>query len=280
MRADPATTRTPLRPCSPAWSGRWPTADRSRSTTGRSSASRRVRRPLARPAAAGPGAARAWRTPQSHAFHRALRGRTQAPTAARLVLDVARADVLRRRTASTPTAISHWPAPSMPRWRWRHHHGRRVPLPAPRHGRPPVRRPERDGRCARRRLRATPGCASPCWTPAISPAGSADRWRECRDGSATAARRLGGAGRRSARRTTTRRRRHRGGHSLRPRRAARPSGTVADWAAAHAAPLHMHLSEQRAENDACLDRHGDARPGCCTTTAHSARAAAPCTRPI
>jgi formiminoglutamate deiminase len=31
---------------------------------------------------------------------------------------------------------------------------------------------------------------------------------------------------------------------------------VADWAAAHEAPLHVHLSEQRAENDACRDRHG------------------------
>ena len=31
---------------------------------------------------------------------------------------------------------------------------------------------------------------------------------------------------------------------------------VAAWAAAREAPLHMHLSEQRAENDACRDRHG------------------------
>jgi formiminoglutamate deiminase len=31
---------------------------------------------------------------------------------------------------------------------------------------------------------------------------------------------------------------------------------VADWAGAHEAPLHMHLSEQRAENDACRGRHG------------------------
>jgi formiminoglutamate deiminase len=31
---------------------------------------------------------------------------------------------------------------------------------------------------------------------------------------------------------------------------------VADWAAAREAPLHVHLSEQRAENDACQDRHG------------------------
>ncbi|MFJ2674521.1 MULTISPECIES: formimidoylglutamate deiminase [unclassified Streptomyces] len=32
--------------------------------------------------------------------------------------------------------------------------------------------------------------------------------------------------------------------------------TVAEWAEAHRAPLHVHLSEQTAENDACLDVHG------------------------
>jgi formiminoglutamate deiminase len=31
---------------------------------------------------------------------------------------------------------------------------------------------------------------------------------------------------------------------------------VAGWAAARDAPLHVHLSEQRAENDACHERHG------------------------
>ncbi|MGW8976031.1 formimidoylglutamate deiminase [Streptomyces platensis] len=33
-------------------------------------------------------------------------------------------------------------------------------------------------------------------------------------------------------------------------------GTVADWARARQAPLHVHLSEQTAENDACRDAHG------------------------
>ncbi|WP_033259268.1 MULTISPECIES: formimidoylglutamate deiminase [Kitasatospora] len=33
-------------------------------------------------------------------------------------------------------------------------------------------------------------------------------------------------------------------------------GTVARWAADRAAPLHVHLSEQTAENDACLAAHG------------------------
>lgn len=40
---------------------------------------------------------------------------------------------------------------------------------------------------------------------------------------------------------------------------------VADWAADRGAPLHFHLSEQRAENEACLARHG------CTPTELLAR---------
>jgi formiminoglutamate deiminase len=32
--------------------------------------------------------------------------------------------------------------------------------------------------------------------------------------------------------------------------------TVVEWAADRGAPLHLHLSEQRAENDACLAHHG------------------------
>ncbi|GGO56125.1 formimidoylglutamate deiminase [Streptomyces lasiicapitis] len=37
---------------------------------------------------------------------------------------------------------------------------------------------------------------------------------------------------------------------------ARQLGTVAEWAASRGAPLHVHLSEQTAENDACLAVHG------------------------
>ena len=36
-------------------------------------------------------------------------------------------------------------------------------------------------------------------------------------------------------------------------------------------PLHVHLSEQVAENDACLDAYGVTPPGCSTTPASSAR---------
>ncbi|MFD4632110.1 formimidoylglutamate deiminase [Streptomyces sp. NPDC058284] len=37
---------------------------------------------------------------------------------------------------------------------------------------------------------------------------------------------------------------------------ARQLGTVAEWASARRAPLHVHLSEQTAENEACLAVHG------------------------
>jgi formiminoglutamate deiminase len=33
-------------------------------------------------------------------------------------------------------------------------------------------------------------------------------------------------------------------------------GTVADWADRHGVPLHFHMSEQRAENEACMAAHG------------------------
>ncbi|MFF3687326.1 formimidoylglutamate deiminase [Streptomyces sp. NPDC002187] len=44
-------------------------------------------------------------------------------------------------------------------------------------------------------------------------------------------------------------------HSVRAVPAAQLS-TVAEWAASRGAPLHVHLSEQTAENDACLAAHG------------------------
>jgi formiminoglutamate deiminase len=70
--------------------------------------------------------------------------------------------------------------------------------------------------------------------------GDADRWAERVDGFTPAGphARLGAAV-----------------HSVR----AVPAGqvpTVVDWAAAHHAPLHVHLSEQPAENEACLAYHG------------------------
>ena len=81
----------------------------------------------------------------SHAFHRALRGRTQAGR--RHVLDLARARCTRSPTGSTPdTYLDAGPRGLRRDGAGRHHRGRRVPLPAPRAGRRAVRRPERDGR--------------------------------------------------------------------------------------------------------------------------------------
>ena len=115
----------------------------------------------------------------------AARPHPGADRRSRLVLDVARADVLRRRAAH-PRQLSD----AGPRGLCRdgdggHHHGRRVPLPAPRDRRPRVRRLELHGPCAGAGRRATPGCASPCWTRAISPAASTNRSMECSDGSTT-----------------------------------------------------------------------------------------------
>ena len=80
----------------------------------------------------------------SHAFHRALRGRTHDEGGTfwtwreRMYALAGRLD---------PDSL---PRPGPRRLRRdgarRRHRGRRVPLPAPRPGRPPVRRPERDGR--------------------------------------------------------------------------------------------------------------------------------------
>ena len=80
------------------------------------------------------------------------------PRRRRHLLDLARADVRRRRAGSTPTPTSRWPGPSTPRWRWPGspcvgefhylHHGPDGT---------PLRRPERDGPGADRRPRAEAG---------------------------------------------------------------------------------------------------------------------------
>ena len=92
----------------------------------------------------------------SHAFHRALRGRTQRGSGH--VLDLARADVRPRRAARP----RHLPRRSRRRssGRWRPAGITavgRVPLPAPPARRLGVRRPERDGRSRSSRPRARPG---------------------------------------------------------------------------------------------------------------------------
>ena len=120
----------------------------------------------------------------SHAFHRALRGRTQRERGH--VLDLARADVRRRRPARPRHLLRAGPGDVPRDGRGRDHHGRRVPLPAPPAGRHAVRRPERDGPRARRGGPRGRAPASRCSTPATSAAASARRSRACRCGSATA----------------------------------------------------------------------------------------------
>ena len=152
---------------------------------------------------------------------------------------------------STPTPTSRSPGPSYAEMALAgHHRRRRVPLPAPRPGRQPLRRPERDGRgaapaAADAGVRLT--LLDTCYLPAASD-GHAARGR-----AAPVRRRhrraLGGPGRRAAAtargcgsaRPSTRSAPCRA-TQLRRRRRGRGRGD---------GPLHVHVSEQPAENDAC-----------------------------
>jgi hypothetical protein len=225
---------------------------------------------------AGPGRARPGQRPLARLPPGAARPHPGADRRSRLVLDVARADVLRRRTAH-PRQLSH----AGPRRLCRdgaggHHHGRRVPLPsttAPTDARTTTRTPWAMRSC---RLRATPDCASPCWTRAISPAVSTNRSRECRDGSTTAQRSGGGARHRSRDGVRRRgRRRRRGGHSLRPRRAGRPPGTGRRLGGrARRTAARPPVRAARRERRMPPSGSGSLRPGCLHTTGCSAPGAA------
>ncbi len=207
----------------------------------------------------------------SHAFHRALRG----PHArrARQLLDLARADVRGRRAGSTRTATSRWPARSTPRWRW-----------------PASPRSASSTTCTTART-ALPTPTRTPWVHALIAAaaeagiritlldtlyltstvdgrplegvqrrfgdGDPERW-------ATA----GGRARCRAARQDRR------GHPFRTRGARAPSRR----GALGRGPLHVHLSEQLAENEQCqavhgctptelLDRHGVLGPH--TTAVHA-----------
>ena len=142
----------------------------------------------------------------------------------------------------------------------RRHRGRRVPLPAPRarrRARTPTRTRWAEALVAGRRRRRASG--SPCSTPATSPAArgrhAARRARSC--GSATARRRRAGPTRVAALRRRAGLRVGAAVHSVRavPRDAAarrsprRPRGR----------PLHVHLSEQPAENERLPGRATAAR---------------------
>ncbi len=168
------------------------------------------------------------------------------------VLDLAGADV-RRRRAARPRQLPRPGPRDLPRdGAGGHHHGRAssttcTTAPTGRRTPTPTRWATRWSRPADR-----PGCGSCCWTPATSrPAsaqapegvqrrftdGTADGWAE-RVGRRSMAPHVGAAI-----------------HSVR----AVPRDqlpVVADWASSRQAPLHVHLSEQVAENDECLAAYG------------------------
>ena len=130
----------------------------------------------------------------------------------------------------------------------------RVPLPAPPARRHAVRRPERDGpRAASRRPREAGIRIALLDTCYLVAAGSASRPRACSvrysDGDADA---LG----RARRRPSRRRRRAVIGAAIHSVRAVPRDQLPTVVEAAAGRPLHVHLSEQVAENDACLAAYG------------------------
>ena len=183
----------------------------------------------------------------SHAFHRALRGRTQRE---RGTFWTWREQMYAVAGRLDPGHLPRAGPGDVPRdGGGGLHRGGRVPLPAPPARRDAVRRPERDGRRAASRPRPRPGSGSRCSTPATSAAGSGapPRGRPAalqrrRPPSAWAERgaRADGAWRRA--------------DPLGARGARATSCRVVRAAAR--APLHVHLSEQVAENDACLAAYG------------------------
>ena len=139
----------------------------------------------------------------------------------------------------------------------RDHRGRRVPLPAPRPGGDPYDGSERDGPGADRGGARGRASGSRCSTPATCTAASASRssasQRRFADGDAD------GLGRARRRSSTDRRRRR--GSAPRSTASARSTPTSAATVAALGGgalerPLHAHVSEQPAENEACLAAYG------------------------
>ncbi len=175
------------------------------------------------------------------------------PARAGDVLDLARADV-RRGRAARPGHLLRAGAGDLPRdGRGRDHDRRGVPLPPPPARRHAVRRPERDGPRAGRGGRARPGSGSRCSTPATCQQRvrrAARGRRRCATATATRSR---WAERRSRADRARRRRRRR--DPLRPRGAARPARDGRRGGRS-GRPLHVHLSEQVAENEACLAAYG------------------------
>ena len=183
----------------------------------------------------------------SHAFHRALRGHTQRER--RLLLDLARADVRRGRRPDAGQLLRARPVDVRRDGGDRDHRGGGVPLPAPPARRDAVRRPERDGPrpARRRRRRRDPDPAAGHLLPR----------RRVRPGArgragpllATATRTRGRSG---SPRSTTR------GSARRSTPCARCRRSSSAWSSRRrrGLPLHVHLSEQVAENEACVAATG------------------------
>ena len=222
-----------------------------------------ARRPTGWPGWSLPGFANA----HSHAFHRALRGRTHDRR--RHVLDLAGADVRGRRPARPGQLPRAGPRRPTPRWRWPASPASAssttctTPPAARRYadpnamgealiaGRGRGRHPAHPARhlLPRRRPRGTATCrsttssgGSATATPTPGPPGSA-------------------AAARSGRARAGRRRR-----PLGARRAGRRSWPRSPLGRRTARPLHVHLSEQPAENEACLAAYGRTPDRGCSPT--------------
>ena len=115
--------------------------------------------------------------------------------------------------------------------------------------------PNAMGRAGDRTPRARPGSASPCSTPATCTAASAGARRSPAALRRRGRRDLGGTRRRARAR---RRCPDRCGDPQRPRRRSGRGREVAAWAAERNAPLHAHVSEQPAENEAAPRRATEA----------------------
>ena len=194
----------------------------------------------------------------SHAFHRALRGRTQARPGAEGRSGPGGTGCTPWPTRSTRTATSRWPGRRTPRWCSR---------ASPRSASSTTCTTARPAPATPTRTRwgtpwsgppVRPGCASRCSTPATSAPAPGGRSTGCSNGSATATPRPGPTGsRRCARRTPMQPDVVVGAaaHSVRAVPADQLA-TIAAWAGQHGAPLHAHVSEQQRENDECLAAYG------------------------
>ena len=191
----------------------------------------------------------------SHAFHRALRGTTQSGPSGSKPSGPGASRCTRSPIASIPTGTSPSPGRRSPRWPWRASRWWASSTTCTTIATDGPTRSERDGRGDPRgglRGRNTNH-------PARRLLPARRQRRRARGRAATLRRRrrrtLGRAGRRA--RSTRARRRGSAprstacGRSIRPRPQPWPRGRPSAEA-----PLHAHVSEQPAENEACLAAHG------------------------